>query len=348
MKVENLDCGMFHEPLQRIRALFDKDPTPIARLFLLWVFLVAASPAAAQQVEIGSGSVVQAVTTLKPGQFVWAPRAASEGPMLMIVNLSVQRALLFRNGVPIGATTVSTGKTGHDTPTGVFTILQKQVEHYSSKYDNAPMPYMQRLTWQGVALHAGKLPGYPASHGCIRLPAGFAKLLYGATRLGMTVVITDEKVTPRIAPAPAIVSPVPGEAASTGYEWHPEKSPKGPLSIVVSAADRKAVVLRNGIEIGSSVVAVDGPVTGTWAYTLRNIDSVGQHWIRLSLASNDANDQPVPPEEWKRFHAADGFRRSVAAVIVPGTTIVVTSDSLVAGAVATPVTVIDAGAGRTK
>src|SRR5689334_14975597 len=164
------------------------------RKFLPLLLLVAAVPAAAQLVQLGQGSVVQTVTTLKPGQFVWAPQMAPEGPMLMIVNLSTQRALLFRNGVPIGATTVSTGKTGHDTPTGVFTILQKEIEHYSSKYDDAPMPYMQRLTWQGVALHAGNLPGYPASHGCIRLPSTFAKLLYGTTKLGMTVVITNTKV----------------------------------------------------------------------------------------------------------------------------------------------------------
>ena len=109
--------------------------------------------------------------------------------MLLVVNVKTQRAVLFRNGVPIGATTISTGRPGYRTPTGAFTILQKQVEHYSSKYDNAPMPYMQRLTWYGVALHAGNLPGYPASHGCIRLPAGFAKLLYGVTRLGTPVVI---------------------------------------------------------------------------------------------------------------------------------------------------------------
>ncbi|HEY6049062.1 MAG TPA: L,D-transpeptidase family protein, partial [Sphingomicrobium sp.] len=162
---------------------------------LAFAVLLLGTAAPAQRVPIGSGSVVKTVTTLKAGQFVWAPQVAPEGPMLLIVNLSTQRALLFRNGVPIGATTVSTGKTGHRTPTGVFTVLQKQIEHYSSKYDSAPMPYMQRLTWAGVALHAGKLPGYPASHGCIRLPAGFAQRLYGATRLGMTVVISDSPVT---------------------------------------------------------------------------------------------------------------------------------------------------------
>jgi hypothetical protein len=312
------------------------------RAFVL-MSIVIASPVAAQQVQIGSGSVVQTVTTLKPGQFVWVPQAAPEGPMLLLVNLSTQRALLFRNGVPIGATTVSTGKTGHSTPTGVFPILQKQVEHYSSKYDNAPMPYMQRLTWGGVALHAGHLPGYPASHGCIRLPTDFAKLLYGATRLGMTVVISDSRVTPRIAAAPEIVGKVgPGGPSSAGaFEWQPDKSPQGPLSIVVSSADRKAVVLRNGIEIGAAPVAVHGLVAGTWAYTLRSIDASGQHWIRVSLSSDTGSDEPVPREEWQRFEAPDAFRHALAAIVQPGTTVVVTSDSLDSGATAAPVTRLD-------
>lgn len=306
--------------------------------------VVLGGPVFAEQVQIGSGSVVQTVTALKPGQFVWAPEIAPEGPMLLIVNLSNQRALLFRNGVPIGATTVSTGKAGHDTPIGIFTVLQKQVEHYSSKYDNAPMPYMQRLTWGGVALHAGNLPGFPASHGCIRLPAGFAKLLYGATRLGMTVVITNEKATPRIAPAPEIVAGSPADEIGSGsdYTWQPEKSPEGPVSIVVSSADKRAVVLRNGLEIGASAVTVDGPVSGSWAYTLRNVDSAGQHWIRVALSPAAGSDRPVTREEWQRFHAPAGFRREIAGILRPGTTVVVTSDSLVGGAVAAPVTVMDA------
>jgi L,D-transpeptidase catalytic domain len=313
--------------------------------------LLLAMPAPAQQVQIGSGSVVQTVTTLKAGQFVWAPQVAPEGPMLLIVNLSTQRALLFRNGVPIGASTVSTGKPGHGTPTGVFTVLQKQIEHYSSKYDNAPMPYMQRLTWQGVALHAGHLPGYPASHGCIRMPAGFAKLLYGTTSLGMTVVITDRATQPRIAPTPQIVA---DEAANTPradgqIEWVPENSPTGPVSIVVSARDRRAVVLRNGVEIGSGPVTVEGSVTGTWAYALRSIDASGQHWIRVQLSSQATpDDAPVPPSEWQRFRAPQTFRQTVAAIVQPGTTVVVTEDSLRTGAVATPLTVIDAEIGRSN
>lgn len=319
-----------------------------ARSALALALLAFAAPACAQQVEIGSGSVVQTVAMLKAGQFIWAPQAAPDGPMLLIVNLKTQRAVLFRNGVPIGATTVSTGRKGRETPTGVFTVLQKQVEHYSSKYDNAPMPYMQRLTWQGVALHAGKLPGYPASHGCIRMPAGFAKLMYGVTNLGMTVAITDHATQPRVAPAPELVVADSGDGAAEPtrpVEWAPEKSPTGPVSVIVSAADRRAVVLRNGVEIGSAAVTVDGPVGGTWAYSLRNVDASGQHWIRVSLSSEPSSNEAVPKEEWDRFHASDSFRRAVAQIVGPGTTVVVTSDSLVTGAAANPLTVLES---RTK
>ena len=316
----------------------------LAAAALLASALVA--PAAAQQVEIGAGSIAETVARLKAGQFVWAPQVAPAGPMLLIVNTRTQRAVVFRNGVPIGASTISTGRRGYETPTGVFTVLQKQVEHYSSKYDSAPMPYMQRLTWKGVALHAGHLPGYPASHGCIRMPAGFAKLLYGVTSLGMTVVITDHSTQPRIAPTPQIIASGSGasDASPRDVEWTPERSPSGPVSIVVSAADRRAVVLRNGIQIGSGPVTIEGAVKGTWAYALRSVDASGPQWIRVQLSPNRGDGPPVPPSEWQRFHAPESFRRAVAAMVQPGTTIVVTSDSLISGTVAKPVMLIDADA----
>ena len=299
-------------------------------LLLISVAFIAVLPAAAsaQRVDISSGSVVQTVTALKAGQYVWAPEIAPEGPMLMIVNLKSQRAILYRNGVPIGATTVSTGRSGRETPTGVFTILEKQVVHHSSKYDSAPMPFMERLTWYGVALHAGHLPGYPASHGCIRMPAGFAKLLYGQTHLGMTVVIANVSASPRIAPTPQILSADPSDADGK-VSWTPERSPHGPVSVVVSAADRKALVLRDGVVIGSAPVMVSGPVTGTWAYALRAIDAEGQHWVRLNLSERAKNSgERVPPAEWERFTAPDAFRHAVAGIVEPGMTIVVTPDSL--------------------
>jgi hypothetical protein len=296
----------------------------------IMLMLCATSSATAQQIDLASGSVVQAVTHLKAGEYVWAPEVAPQGPMLLIVNVATQRAILFRNGVPIAATTVSTGRPGHTTPTGVFTILQKQVEHYSSLYDSAPMPYMQRLTGQGVALHAGNLPGYPASHGCIRLPAGFAKLLYGETKVGMTVVITRRQTTPRIAPSPTISAEgADADELHSGFSWDPSKAPEGPVSIIVSAADRRAIVLRNGLVIGSAPISVDGPVTGTWAYALRDVDATGQHWLRLTLSAKVTEGTEVARSEWSRFHADEGFRRAVASVIAPGTTIIVTSDPVV-------------------
>jgi L,D-transpeptidase catalytic domain len=308
---------------------------------LLVIAIVLSGTAVAQRVDIGSGSVANTVAKLKAGQYVWAAQVAPNGPMLLIVNTTTQRAVLFRNGVPIAATTVSTGRRGRETPTGVFTVLQKQVVHYSSKYDSAPMPYMQRLTWYGVALHAGHLPGYPASHGCIRMPAGFAKLLYSVTSLGMTVVITDRPTGPRIAPTPQIfASGAPAIGSAGPFDWHPEKAQSGPVSIVVSAADQRAVVLRNGIIIGSAPVEIEGPVTGTWAYAFRNADSAGQHWIRVPL-SGEAAGEEVPPTEWRRFKAPDQFRHAVAAIVEPGTTVVVTADSLRSGAVAAPLTLIE-------
>jgi L,D-transpeptidase-like protein len=302
----------------------------------------AVSPADSQQVDMSSGSVVQIVAKLKPGQYIWAPEIAPEGPMLLIVNLKSQRAVLYRNGVPIGASTVSTGRPGRDTPTGIFTILQKKVEHYSSKYDAAPMPYMERLTWRGVALHAGHLPGYPASHGCIRMPAGFAKLLYGSTKLGMTVVVADVPAAPRVAPTPTIVSEGPAdESSNSAVSWVPERSPSGPVSVLISASDHRALVLRNGVIIGSAPVTVKGAVTGTWAYALRSVDVDGQHWVRLQLSGTVPAGDQVSSAEWQRFIAPDAFKKAVASIVQPGMTIVVTPDSL--RTAAAPVTILESG-----
>jgi lipoprotein-anchoring transpeptidase ErfK/SrfK len=111
----------------------------------------------------------------------------------IVVSLPSQRAYVFRGGELIDSAPVSTGRPGHRTPTGRFPILQKRVHHYSNLYDNAPMPYMQRLTHGGIALHAGHLPGYPASHGCIRLPWGFARRLYRLTDFSSEVIITARR-----------------------------------------------------------------------------------------------------------------------------------------------------------
>src|SRR5215212_2855520 len=118
--------------------------------------LILPSILSAQGATVSSPvELARAADALKPGQWVWAPQIAPEGPVLVYVDLSSQIAAVYRDGVRIAATTVSTGKPGHETPTGVFTILQKDPNHHSSKYNNAPMLFQERLTLDGVALHAG-------------------------------------------------------------------------------------------------------------------------------------------------------------------------------------------------
>jgi lipoprotein-anchoring transpeptidase ErfK/SrfK len=129
--------------------------------------------------------------------------ATAAGPLLAVVSIARQRIQVYDSEGLVAQAPVSSGMAGHRTPTGVFSILQKRRHHRSNIYSNAPMPYMQRLTWSGIALHAGVLPGYPASHGCIRLPYGFAAELWGMTRVGTRVV-----VAPDDAPAIAIEDPL--------------------------------------------------------------------------------------------------------------------------------------------
>ncbi|WP_299811249.1 L,D-transpeptidase family protein [uncultured Roseibium sp.] len=121
---------------------------------------------------------------------------ASQPPLHMLVSLEDQQIKVYRGLDLIETSPISSGKRGHSTPTGVFSILEKRRKHFSNLYDNAPMPFMQRLTWSGVAMHVGRLPGRPASHGCIRLPRDFAKSLYSMTDRGMHVVVTREPADP--------------------------------------------------------------------------------------------------------------------------------------------------------
>jgi len=312
-----------------------KAMAPTAALAALLIAL-GSSTAGAQAVQRGDRPVLEVAQSLKPGQYVWAPELSTEGSALVIVNLDSQRLVMFRNGVPIGASTVSSGKTGHETPTGVFEILQKRQEHYSKTYNNAPMPNMQRLTWQGIALHAGQLPGYPASHGCVRLPLAFSKLLFGATSLGMTVVITSIPVLPAASAGPGLMQEQPASTqqavlSQASYQWNPV--PPGPddlISIIVSVADQRAIVMQGGKEIGSAPVRVSDPLTGGMAYVLKSWDKTGKHWIKLQY-SGAGGSMEVGPDELKRFDAPTGFRAAVASAVRPGSVVIVTPESLKAG-----------------
>jgi hypothetical protein len=126
---------------------------------------------------------------------------------MAIVSLSKQRVAIYDADGPIMHAPVSSGRTGYETPVGIYSVLQKEAEHYSNRYDDAAMPFMQRITWSGVALHAGALPGHPASHGCIRLPNDFAERLFGVTKLGMRVIVARDDVAPAPISHPLLFQP---------------------------------------------------------------------------------------------------------------------------------------------
>jgi hypothetical protein len=130
-----------------------------------------------------------------------------KGPLQLVVSINRQHVTLYSNGHHVAQAPVSTGVPGHPTPVGVFSIIQKDRHHRSNLYSDAPMPYMQRITWSGVALHEGVLPGHPASHGCIRMPGDFARRLWGITNLGVRVIVAREDVHPAEFDHPGLLLP---------------------------------------------------------------------------------------------------------------------------------------------
>ena len=194
--------------------------------------------------------------SLKAGQFVWTPERSPDGPVVVLVSIPGQWVVVYRGGTRIGMSSCSTGKPGHTTPAGVFVILQKDKDHHSSTYNNASMPYMERLTWEGVALHAGNLPGYPASHGCVRLPLEFAKLLFGMTTLGTPVIVADTAMSTADLRHPGLLISEHTEEmarqavqANASKSHHPQTATVDThqaASFVISTADKRLLAFVNG------------------------------------------------------------------------------------------------------
>jgi hypothetical protein len=272
---------------------------------------------------------------LKPGQWVWAAEVSPRGPVLVYVDLSRQVAAVYRNGVRIAVTTVSSGKPGHETPTGVFTILQKDVNHRSSTYNNAPMPYQQRLTWGGVALHAGGLPGYPESHGCVHLPMTFAKQLFATTSMGGTVVVSGQAGQVSTASDTGVLSPVlpTGTTAVRSllrpdepFRWNPQAAPTGPLSIIVSRLDERVIVLRNGVEIGRARALVADKTSDIHVYTYIGEVNGERRWMVAGSQAQRA--QPVRPWALEGIDVPPAFLAAVRAELKPGATMLVTKSKV--------------------
>jgi hypothetical protein len=263
----------------------------------------------------------------------------------VVVSIDDQMAYLYRNGVQIARSTVSTGRPGKETPTGVFTILQRKVDHESNIYKGAQMPYMQRLTWSGIAMHAGDLPGYPASGGCIRLPYEFSRLVYGEMRNGSTVVITKKRANPSRSSRPAnlLLASKASQPANQAIPdpagrvvWEPSKSPSGPFSVLLSYADRTIYVWRNGIQIGQAPLAITPgarPPEGVFMM-LEGVEPADPRfpgaptrpWTVLSLDGGNAGRDAVSTIR-SQVQIPESFRSKVSKLLTPGTILLATRES---------------------
>jgi hypothetical protein len=165
-----------------------------------------------------------------------APRDAGE-PIMAIVSIKTQHVTLYDAEGWILRAPVSTGTTGRETPAGVFAIVEKNKDHRSNMYDDAAMPNMQRITWNGIALHGGPLPGYAASHGCVRMPFGFAEKLFDKTRIGMRVIISPNDAAPVDFSHPAL--PVPNQQAVTAAPARAEALPREAAEAAKTADEAK-------------------------------------------------------------------------------------------------------------
>jgi len=301
---------------------------PFVTLFLLAA--AALFPLRASAETFTEGKRVPPTTEkLKIGDFVWEPERAPAGPVLIVVSVPEQVAYVYRNGIRIARSSVSTGRPGHPTPTGVFDILEKERDHVSTIYKGAEMPWMERLTWTGIAMHAGDLPGYPDSHGCVRLPLEFSKLLYTVTTKGGTVIIADQHSAPRETVHPGMmfsqVTPPSSDTtlAPGAFSWTPEKSASGPVTILVSEPDKVVYVYRNGVEIGRSTIA-SVEIKGLHIFSaLDGRDEQGRSkWIRVD-GKPEASD-PNIADMAQKSGISQEFIIGVRSVVVPGTTLVFT------------------------
>lgn len=281
--------------------------------------------------------VYKEVTDLKPGEYTWHPEREPAGPVAVVVSIPEQLVHVYRNGVRIAVSTCSTGKPGHATPTGIFTVLQKDKDHRSSTYNNAPMPNMNRLTWSGIALHAGNLPGYPASHGCVRLPLEFSAKLFGVTHIGTPVIIAGSHTDPWELTHPGMILSGYAEdefeevVANLDGKSHPadwkEAEVQPVTTIIASSAESELVLIENGAEIARGNLNIDGPpVLGEHVLVLKGAhdNQRGMTWHGISHHEDPA--YPHKPEELivNRISSDGFFLRQAQARMHPGMMFIIT------------------------
>lgn len=284
--------------------------------------------------------LIQRAKNLKPGQFTWHPERSPSGPVAIVVSIPDQRVHVYRNGIRIAVSTCSTGKKGHETPTGVFLILQKDKNHHSSTYNNAPMPNMNRLTWSGIALHAGNLPGYPASHGCVRLPSKFSELLFTITHVGTPVILAGSHTDPKEVVHPGLVlgdyaehemetvkAGLKGKAASWAATTDDDDAKA--TAVIVSHADKSAHVLESGAVVAKGLATIAHPEEplGRHVFMLAGARDGGRRMAWHAFGHHDRTGLELDqPEEsvLKRIRVDGAVREAMQARMHPGMVLVTT------------------------
>jgi hypothetical protein len=280
------------------------------------------------------------IEDLRPGEFVWHPDRAPSGPVAVIVSLPRQLVHVYRNGIRIAVSTCSSGKAGHETPTGVFVVLQKDAMHESNIYSDAPMPNMNRLTWSGIALHAGNLPGYPASHGCVRLPLAFSQDLFTVTHLGTPVIIAGPTDSPELIDPGLILGG--GPAGQFNQAVVAKDGPKHPsdwassevhpiVSVIASSADRKIMLIENDEVKGEAPLSIDGGGRlGSHVLTMQTLDeNTGPQWVDVAhSASEPMAEFYAEARLIKSLHTTDAFAALMQSSLQLGSVLVLTDAPL--------------------
>ena len=194
------------------------------------------------------------------GKKIETPEAAKpQGPLIIAISIDQQRLKIYDGNGFYAETPISTGTSGHPTPMGVFSVIQKHKMHHSNIYSGAPMPFMQRITWSGIAMHAGVLPGYPASHGCIRMPMAFAAKMWNWTRLGARVVITPGEMTPArfshplLAEQKVVPQPVAADESKEDFGDKPGADAPAAAKADKAATATKPAVSEASLELRSTI-----------------------------------------------------------------------------------------------
>src|SRR6516164_1003197 len=250
-------------------------------------------------------------------------RIAGE-PIMAIVSLRSQRITVYDADGWIMRAPVSSGQVGRETPAGIFSVIQKDAEHHSNLYDDAYMPHMQRLTWSGIALHGGLLPGHPASHGCIRLPYDFAAHLFDLTKLGMRVIVAPSDVAPVSIAHPVLFEPSPNarDAAAAGASKAEEAAKKADQARLAALAASREVAqatmplrrMRNlKLREEERLADAERSITSTDSIEAKAVAETAKANSKAKIAELEAQLVPAEAELQPKIDALAATRKSVVA-----------------------------------